>query len=256
MSETAQPIQYPANIKDIEDSNPKLNILLYGEPGTGKTRFIGTASKKMKTLIGSAEKGLLSIRKLMKETGDDKLKPEDRQIKQWEIGSYEDLEALVQYFLFTKHDFGCLALDSGTEIQQRCMESILRKESRTKAQQADWGTLGDKMSYLTRQLRDSPYSFIMTALSDTKVDQNTGEQKVAPEFQGRFQALSTGFFDEVFYAYSESKKKDDGSIDIKYKLLTRNSGKFQGKDRSGELPIVVEPDFSVIYDTIFKKETK
>jgi hypothetical protein len=216
-----------------------LNVLIYGEPGTGKTRFIGTAQPKFKTLIASAESGLLSL-----GDGYDNIK----------VTNFEQLEEIWKHLQFEKHDYKCFAMDSGTEIQKICMEYILHKNKRDKAQMQDWGELGDKMARLIRTMRDMDIHFVMTALLDETKDEATGEVKAYPAFKGSLARQVAGYFDEVLFSYSTSKKNERGEIEAKYQLLTRNSGKYVAKDRSGKLPSVIEPDFTAMYNTIYKQE--
>jgi hypothetical protein len=235
-------------IEQTTDEPGTLNVLVYGQPGVGKTRFIGTTFPKFKTLIASAESGLLSLNNIK----DDKGKTV--KFDHVKVEKFEDLEDIRKFIQFEKHDYTCLAIDSGTEIQNICMEYILRQEGRAKAQIQDWGTLGDKMASMVRTLRDTNINLIMTALIDESKDESTGEYKALPAFKGKFQQLVAGYFDEVMYAYAESKKDDKGNLTINYKMLTRNAGKYVGKDRSGKLPAIIEPDFCKMYETIYKKE--
>ena len=232
-------------IKNTADiSVNKLNILIYGEPGAGKTRFTGTAQPRFKTLVGSAESGLLSIRGLGVDYVD--------------IKNMDDLREVLEFIKLSNDakKYQCFAIDSGTEIQQVCMESILREEKRDKAQIADWGTLNTRMVGVIRAFRDLSISFIMTALEESEGDKITGEVKVVPCFQGKIQKTISGYFDEVFYAGTQAGKDESGKDKIKHYILTRNNGKYMGKDRSGKLPLYVRPDFCEIYDTIFNNQPK
>lgn len=223
----------------------KLNIMIYGKPGTGKTRFIGSTYPKFKVLIASAESGLLSLNNIL----DDKGVPV--KFDHVKITQFEELEELYKFIRFEKHDYDCLAMDSGTEIQNVCMEAILRKEGIEKARIQDWGTLGDKMARMIRSMRDLDINFIMTALEEESKDETTGEMRVLPMFKGKFQQLIAGYFDECFYSYIETKKGEDGKAVQKHKLLTRATSKSIGKDRSGKLDPIIDPDFISIYNAIY-----
>lgn len=224
------------NIQKTSSSAGFLNILIYGEPGSGKTRFIGTAEPRFRTLIASAEEGLLSL---------------GEGFEFFRVTKFEDLDEMLLMLQTKNPGYQCVAIDSGTEIQKVCMESILKKNGRAKAQIQDWGELGDRMSKFVRDLRDLKIHFIMTALMDEAKDETTGEVKVFPAFKGSIARTIGGYFDQVFMAHAFSKKNQDGTIQTVHQLLTRNSGKFMAKDRSGKLAHIVEPSFTAIYDTIF-----
>lgn len=226
----------------------KLNILIYGQPGTGKTTFLGTAEPRFKTLIASAESGLLALNKRAKEIG----KPFDFVT----IRELKDLGDLRDYIRNAKHDYQVVCIDSGTELQKICMQAILKSQGKEEVSQRDWGTLLNMMVNIIRDFRDMPnVSVIMTALEDSEKDELTGEVKIGPSFQGKIAKTIDGYFDQVFYAYTY-EKDDNGVKKNFHKLLTRNNGKFRGKDRSGNLPASVDPDFCQIYDLIFPVENK
>lgn len=227
-----------------------LNILGYGQPGTGKTTFGGTAQYLGKTLFLSSERGLLSLRNLT----DDDGKPLCFDYKN--IDKYSDLDEVFLFLKLGKHEYKTVVMDSVTEIQKRCMEFILEEEKREKAQISDWGTLNNKMERLIRAFRDLPMNFIVTALEDSVVDKITGETKIMPELQGAFQKSISAYFDEVFYFYAKPVDVDGKEI-IKHHILTRNSGKFLGKDRSGKLPqVIIDPTFSKVFNLIYKEQPK
>lgn len=227
--------------KTMDVSNNYLNIFIWGDPGGGKTTFSGTVEYKAKTLILSAESGLLSLRNL-----------DGANIDYVTIDRFEKLEEVFHYLKNDKHPYQAVAMDSITEIQKVCMDKILEDEKIDKARIQDWGTLNSKMERLIRAFRDLPMHFIATGLAESEVDKTTGEVRIVPLLQGKFQKSIAAYFDEVFYAYT--KQVGD---EIKYFILTKNSGKVTAKDRSGKLPQVIEsPTFTKVYDLIFNQQTK
>lgn len=235
----------------------KLNILIYGQAGTGKTSFLGTAEPRFKTLILSAEAGLLSLEKRAEEIAKQ-LGVASFEFDTMPIKSLEEL-ALARDFLHNAdHKYDLVCLDSGTELQRVIIDAILKQKekenSKTKGEivMKDWGTLLNKMVSIIRSFRDLPKtSFVLTALCEESKNESTGEISVVPAFDGKIKQTIDGYFDEVFYAFTTEGKDENGvSTGIKYGLLTRNNGRMRAKDRSGRLPLVVAPDFCKIYDMI------
>src|SRR4051812_8364315 len=111
-------------IKKTGTTNGKLNMLVYGRPGAGKTRFIGSTYPKFKALILSAESGLLSLNNIKDSSG------KTVEFDHVEVKSWADVEEFYKFIQFSKHDYACVAMDSGTEIQNVCMDGILRDENR------------------------------------------------------------------------------------------------------------------------------
>lgn len=213
-----------------------LKILSYGEPGAGKTRFIGSAEPKFKTLILSAEAGLLSLK--------------DKKIDFVNINTWTDLIDIKEKLKTQKHQYNCVAIDSLTEVQRKCMIHILGGADK-KPQIQDWGTLGDRMMNMITDFRDMPINVIMTALVDQAKDESTGEFRNLPLLQGSLQQKIAGYFDEVFFAYSKQAKLESGEVKYVYKVLTRNTGKHVAKDRSGKLADIEDPDFCQVHEKIF-----
>jgi phage nucleotide-binding protein len=234
--------------KTSQLKNPKLNLLVYGKPGAGKTRFSGTCAPRFKPLILSAESGLLSLKALKDANG----KPIDFDFLQ--IEKFEQLSEVYNSLKFGKLDYDTVVMDSITEIQQVCMDKILREEKIEKARIQDWGTLNLRMVNLIRAFRDLDKNLIVTALSDTITDEETGTNTMAPLVQGKLKETLAGYFDEVFYAFSKEGKNPEGKVEVKHYLQTRNTQKAIAKDRSGQLPAIVAPDFCAIYDLIHKGE--
>jgi hypothetical protein len=94
-------------------------------------------------------------------------------------------------------------------------------------------------------------NFIVTALSENRVNEETGMSISNPMVQGNLRDKLAGYFDEVFYIHAKEDKDKEGKPFIKRALQTQGTNKIQAKDRSGKLPLFAPPDFCKIYDTIF-----
>lgn len=240
----------------------KLNILVYGESGTGKTSLIGSAEPRFKTLILDAESGLLSLRKraaeITKQTG------KKFEFDSYPIRSVDDLARARDFLYNGKHDYKLVALDSGTELQRQLSEAIRTKRKKEKdgtevvtvndtMETRDWGIILNKMVSVIRSFRDLPnVSFLMTALTQEEKNESTGESKIMPMLDGKIRQQIGGYFDHVLYSFSKERQLEDGGKRVEYRLLTQNNGRIMGKSRGGFLPLVCEPDFCKIYDSIFK----
>ena len=230
--------------------NLYLKVLGYGAPGSRKTRFAGSMARRFKTLILSAEAGLLSIIDMKDEHGNPVA------CDYITIEKFEDIEEAYNELRAgsLKGKYQAVALDSITEIQKACKDWIMAKSGKD-MEQRDWGTLAMRIERMVRAFRDLPMHVVITALEDTETDKSTGEVKVMPALQGSVQKQLPAYFDEVFYFFGKEVEIEDGRKEIKGHILTRNSGKYIGKDRSGKLPAVIaDPDFGKVYDMIFPKK--
>lgn len=256
------------DIQKTGNAPKKLSVMVYGPPGTGKTCFGGTGEPRFKTLIVNVEGGTLSLQEQAKRQGI-------ADYDTTRVTKFEDLRRIYDFLRSGKHEYSLVVLDSGTEIQKVCMDHILATMNekgqpipvdkdgkpayppRERPVMSDWGYLNTKMTGLIRGFRDIPnVSFVMTALENYDKNDETGETRIIPLFQGGIKEVIDGYFDQVFYAFAKEVDGEDGKKVTKHGLLTRTNGKVRAKDRSGRLPLVVEPDFVKIFDTIFPAEDK
>lgn len=238
-------------LKTTDLSQQYIKMLSYGAPGSGKTTLAGSMATSVKTIGLSAESGLLSLRNIVGPDG----KP--LPIDYVNIEKFEDMEEAFRFLKLSKHDYQGVFIDSITEIQKACKDWIMEKSGRD-MEMRDWGTLANKIERMVRSFRDLPMHVNVTALEESETDKLTGEMRVLPALQGSVQRQLPAYFDLVLYCFAKEIGEGEDKK-IKHHVLTRNSGKYIGKDRSGKLPSVIQdPTFAKIYDMIFgnnKEET-
>ena len=136
-----------ANVK-IQKTNDLehqfLNVLVYGNAGSGKTRLCSTVENGV---IISAEGGLLSLREF--------------DIPFIEVASLKDVQNAYEFLADrTNHSFDWVCIDSLSEVGEVVLanEKLNQKDAR-KA----YGELIDRMTNLIRAFRDLPMHVYMTA---------------------------------------------------------------------------------------------
>lgn len=231
------------NTSNLSEHHSK--ILVYGPSGVGKTSLGGTMALREKTIILSAESGLLSLRNLRDEKGNPP------SIDFVQIHNFADMEAAYHHLKNVSHGYGGVVIDSLTEIQKVCKDAIMEQTKKDAMQIADWGVLAHKIERMVRAFRDLPMHVLVTALDDAETDKATGEVRVWPALQGSVQKQLPAYFDIVLYAFTRETGEPDQRRTV-HAVLTQNSGKYVAKDRSGRLPKVIDdPSFGKIYDIIF-----
>jgi phage nucleotide-binding protein len=202
-------------LKDAAEGNG-VKVLVYGPAGVGKTVLCATA--KMKTLMLSAEAGLLSIKDA----------PHD-MIEVIEVKSINDLEEAYNYVRANLSKYELIALDSISEIA----EVLLSEEkARTKDPRQAYGVLQDETTKILRRFRDLPLNVIMVAKQTRMTDDFTGITNFMPAMPGKALPQQVGYlFDEVFAL--RVVKNDEGE-EVRV-LQTNRDITYEAKDRSGLL---------------------
>ena len=208
-----------------------LKILVHGIAGSGKTVMCATAG--VKTLIISAESGLLSI----KDAPD--------YVQTTQIKTMEDLLEVHEFLLNEDHGFQWIALDSISEMG----EVVLAEEkAANKDARAAYGELIVSMTDIIKKFRDLPLNVIMTAKQKRYVDEDTNRTHYGPDLPGKNLANSIPYlYDEVFALRVE--KNDEGKI---YRTIqTGPDIQYIAKDRSGKLDLFEKPNLKSIHTKVF-----
>lgn len=217
------------NLKRTGGATTFINMLVYGQSGSGKTSLIRTLPNP---IILSAESGLLSIA--------------DAGLPYIEIDSIDTLREA--YLWLTKSDeakdFESVALDSVSEIGEVCLAG----EKRTaKDPRQAYGALADTMGEIIRSFRDLPNRHVYFSAKVEKTQDDMGRILYAPSMPGSKVGQSLPyFFDEVLALRIE---KDAEGI-IQRALMCESDGLWQAKDRSGKLDPWEAPDLGAIINKV------
>lgn len=230
-----------------------LSTVVHGESGTGKSWFTDTAPAPR--LILDAEGGSKftpSQPKVMWDpmTGPPPLGAETVIVL---VRDFQTMQYAYQWLNSGQHDFQSVGLDSITELQKRCKDSIRALEGTGGFRIQDWGTLLDDMELLIRQFRDLwmhpvrpiPVTvFITTTQMDDK-----GVYR--PHVQGGLKLSLPYFTDVVGYLYTAINEVGQ----LERRLLVQNSPGFIAKDRTDRLGYeIIDPNIMKMLDDIYGPE--
>lgn len=223
---------------ELDDDGPPLfKLLLYGDPGVGKTSEAATV--KQHELLNvpmflNFEAGLLSVRRL-------------KGIRKIDVRSVSHIEELFWLLVDGHPSFEgikTIIFDSGSEMQTLDLEEIVQRETEkeyavkrdpSKVRRAiddiwqeDYGESASRLGRVYRWYRDSGYNIVMTALPrEDKLP--TGQVwRVRPSFTPKLSTQVEGMFDLVWYLYADKEK---GTRHI----LTDRSGIYVAKTRASNL---------------------
>lgn len=247
---------YKVNVAAVAD---RMNILIYGNPGAGKTHFIGTAQDHpdlSPVLVLNIEGGLITL------ASRNDIDAED-------IHSIAELEEI--FWKIANKDpeykkYKTIAIDSVTELQSLCLLELVNSNIKKKGLQKtrtqddvyleDYGKSTNMLKRIFRMFRDCPINVIMTALPKTEQAPNgVGTSIVMPSLTSKLGESLMGYVDFVWYAFKEDDK-EQGTI---HKILTQDHAGYRAKTRGVKfapaLGLVYDnPNFPDLYELFLKSE--
>lgn len=234
-------------IHRVNQAEPKINMLVYGESGIGKTRLAGSADAVpalRRILLIDVEGGTLSLRDTYPDV-------ETVRVKSWAA-----MQDVYDALYSGQHDFTTLVVDSLTEVQKMSMDGIMRRlveEHENRSEEVpglrEWNINLEQTRKFVRAFRDLPMNTIFTALLKTDKNNRTGAIKRKPSLSGKLADEVSGFLDIVAYLYAKEIDGEQRRI-----LLCGQTEDTVAKDRSNNLPITIEePVMAKIWQLLNKE---
>jgi phage nucleotide-binding protein len=180
-----------AKVSKPEITTSKLKVMIYGEPGVGKTHW---AASSPRCLLIDVERGARTLI--------------GKNVDVLEYVNIEQIEATIRLAkegntAFDKYD--TFAFDSLSEMQRRLLDAqLLRigKETGTPIYKADWDVWGvntQRLRSLMSAFRDIDKNLIVTAQAKQEKDDSTGIIRWRPDLTPKLAATVAGLFDVVGY---------------------------------------------------------
>lgn len=231
-------------LSSVQDRPPFINMMIYGDPGAGKTVLAGSAEEvegMSPVLVGDIEGGSYSLRSFYPSIDVVRIK------------SLADLGALyTELSTNPTHGYKTIILDSLTEIQRMVMGDIMREVVEKEEERdpdvpsvREWGKSGEQVRRLVRRFRDLEMNCIFTALLDENQDKR-GRTHYYPMLPGKLKREVSGFMDIVIFMYTKQMRlNDQGEVDpeaderIHRFVLTSSTDEYVCKDRSNRLPDIM-----------------
>jgi phage nucleotide-binding protein len=187
-----------ARITKPETTSQFLKVLIYGEPGVGKTSLCGSAPN---TLLIDVERGSRTLI--------------GTQVNVLEYVSFQQVDKFVDLLVaddpaFSQYD--TIAFDSLSELQRRVLDSqldVTSKTTGTKTYKATWDHYGPNTQMLRElmsRFRDVPNkNLIVTAQTKLDKDETTGITFNRPDLTPKLNATITAMFDIVGFLKINNK---------------------------------------------------
>jgi phage nucleotide-binding protein len=227
-----------------------LNILIYGDPGVGKTYLLGTAEDHIKTspvLLIEVEGGAKTIR--------------HRNIDVVPARTLTQVQKVLNTLILAGDDlyYKTVCLDSLSELQKLDMRFIMKQAKEASKNpdkfdidvpsQREWGKSLEHTRAIVRAFRDLPCNTILTALAADKSEDGKVIE-IFPSLPGKARNEIPGFMDIVGYYYAQQQ----GPTTVR-RLQLAKTRKVSAKDRTGMLgEMMEEPTIPAIFDAVHKGE--
>lgn len=241
-------------VKSPEDSVSYLNILLYGDPGSGKTWLAGTADDSPNTapvLLLDVEGGTTTLRH---KPGIDVM----------QIRSMRQIEQAHAAVSKNPGHYKTVIIDSITELQKLDMRTLMLEQVEKRPDSTDvyvpsqreWGKSGERVRMIIRGFRDLDCNVIVTALVAEKIDEKTNITYMFPSLPGKLRGEIPGFFDIVGLLTANDERVGDETV-ITRKCQFAKTTRVIAKDRTNALPQVMEsPTIPEMWRLIEASSTK
>jgi hypothetical protein len=225
------------DVKSPQESITYINELIYGDPGVGKTYYLGTCADHKEFspfLLIDVEGGALTLH--------------DRpDIDVVQVRGMKQVEKAINDLYRNPGYYKAAGLDSGTELQKLDMRTVMKEQYDKKPEttdiyvpsQREWGKSNERIRMIIRAFRDLPMHTFVTCLAIGQIDERSNKTTYMPSLPGKLKSEIAGFFDIVGYMRSKDERGEDGEIEIVRTLQVVKTDGVVAKDRTSKLGTVI-----------------
>lgn len=226
-------------LETIDNLQPWLKCLIYGDPGAGKTLFAASAPKPLILDCENSRRSIMDFPAIA------------ARCKILRVKSFNALDRIFWELMNGRGpEIETVVIDTISELQRKNLDDIMfaakaKDENRNMFLpfQGDYKISTESMRKMVTMFRDLPFHLIITAHRLEDVDQATGRRFVRPEVTPKLASTLKGVFDlQGFMTYSTVDA--EGNDHFSNSLQVRQRAGVEAKCRLRYLPTHVEnPNF-------------
>jgi len=225
---TIYEVKKPAGLKKATDVGVRpIRMLIYGEPGAGKTTLIGTAPRPV--LVIDFEAG-----------ADIRLAGQEN-IDILTIYSYKELKSALPW-IKAQTEYKTVAFDGFSVFVSQLMREILEERGKPSPTYYEWGLLTQRTKEIILALLKPTAHTIFTALEKKREDNGKLVWK-GPDLSRKIRETLRAIVDLEGVIWVEEGRRYLGFVSPK--------GIVETKDRSGKLTAKEEPNIEKLLQKIF-----
>lgn len=220
-----------AKIQPLKQKKRWLRMLVYGDPGSGKTALLGTSPNCLILNADGAD-------------GTDSAMVLGSKADEMEISNYKDLKYAFEFLKHEKHSYDWVWFDSVTLFQDKGMDDIMRellvKSPHRDADIPDVKEYLRNMNRLNRWLRNMktlPINLGLTA-HEMRIEDEDGDVTYMPLIAGKNMPTKWCGNMSIVGHLIPKKAKGGKEKEVAWRgnvLTTVRTGKWYGKDRFNAL---------------------
>lgn len=212
----------------------KVQAIIYGAPGVGKTTLASTAPSPVLFLEADPD-GTLSIR----ESGE----------LLWEIENLSDLSEALDWMERHPKDFQTIVIDTLTHLQQIGLDEIV-DPSQWEMMRRDWGMSFRQMRALFQRLRTFPHHVVYICDEQVRTIKTLKEERIVPAITPSILGYLHRLCRLMGRLYTHPTM-EGGKRTLQRRLSVAQNHQEYAKDTSGVLPgTIVDPDLGAIFEAI------
>ncbi len=238
-------------ITPVSKVKKNLKVLIYSDPGAGKSVFLGTAPNNF---IVDVEDGLISLNNHPELVKDS--------VQTYRYKTFNGFEAVTRKFLEKPDElahFDTFSVDSVSELHKRGLQEVTERDyannplefNRYVAVTEQHSENNEHIRRLVSSLRDLDMNLILTAHART-IEPKNSWPKTFPDFSEKLANVLAGIVDIV--GYMQVKEVEGELVRV---LRLQGTQSIVAKTRIGGYPAeIINPTWDTLYDTFMEAQRK